>query len=133
MKLADSDDSDWNEEQNIEDVEKEIVTLTDTHLTRPLPRAPLEGEYVIVQLVTKKQKSVYIGKVLEGRNDDFEYYISFLQRKSPTERFQLPDKPDLSVIREDDIKFILPNPTVVGSSSRPFYVFPFDLSSLKIC
>lgn len=85
-----------------------------------------------MQFVTKKQKSLFVGKVLEGRNTDLEYYVSFLRRKPGTERFHMPDNPDLSVIKEDDIKYILPKPSVVGTLSRPFYTFPIDLSSLKL-
>lgn len=54
VKLADSDDSDCHEGDDEQDKENEIVALTHIHLTRPLPRSPLEGEYVIVQFVTKK-------------------------------------------------------------------------------
>lgn len=87
-----------------------------------------------MQLTTKKQKSLYIGKVIEERNSDLEYYtISFLRRKPGTDKFLMPNKPDLSLIKDDDLKYILPKPSMVGTASRPFYIFPIDFTLVTIC
>lgn len=133
IKLTDSeeysDEADYDQDEDENDM---MLVLTENHLTKPLPRPALEGEYVIVQFATKKLRSLYVGKILEGRNNDLEYYVSFLRRKAGTERFHVPDKPDLSIVKDNDVKYILPKPSMVGTSSRPMYCFPLDLSSLKL-
>lgn len=135
VQLADSeDDINWAEQQEDDDDEEDAkVILTETDLENPLPHSPQEGEYVIVQLTSKRQRLLYIGKVMEERNRKLDYYISFLKRKSGTERFVMPDNPDLSLVNESDLKYILPVPSVVGTSSRPYYNFPIDFSCLPMC
>lgn len=133
VQLADSDDDDDWQEPPEEDQDDNEITLTEEDLNNLLPYPPKEGEYVIVELTTKKQRSLYIGKIIEERNKDLEYYISFLRRKSGTQKFLMPDKPDLSLVKENDLKYILPKPSVVGTSSRPFYDFSINLTLLTIC
>lgn len=73
VQLADSeDDVDWPAEELQEGTEDKEPVLSEEDLINPLPFLPKEGEYVIVQLTTKKQKSLYIGKVIEERNSDLE-------------------------------------------------------------
>lgn len=115
-----------------EDNDSGNIILIDKDLKKSLPYSPQEGEYVIVPLATKKQSSLYIGKILEERNDALELYVSFLRRKPGTQKFLMPNKPDLSIVKEDDVKFILPKPLMVGTASRPFYYFPTDFSFLTI-
>ncbi|CAH1973320.1 unnamed protein product [Acanthoscelides obtectus] len=134
VEYAESDDdTDWAAEDEDENSDEESVIITERHLTKSLTRAPLEGEYVIVQFTTKKLTSLYVGKVIEGRNENNEFYISFLRRTPGTSKFHMPDKPDLSVIKESDLKLLLPKPSIVGTSSRPYYNFGLDLSQLRIC
>lgn len=123
-------DNDMTDED--EKPDESSVILTDELLAKPLLRQPRAGEYIIVQLATKKYKSFFIGKVMEDRNKAFEYYVSFLTRKTGTEKFLMPENPDLSLVKDEDVKFILPKPLVVGSSSRPFYTFGVDFSSVTI-
>ncbi|KAJ2937402.1 hypothetical protein O0L34_g19085 [Tuta absoluta] len=129
IKLTDSkeysDEADFNQNDD-----EEMLVLTESHF-KQLRRHPREDEYVIVQFETKRLRSLYIGKVLEGKNNDLEYYVSFLRQKSGTQRFHVPDKPDLSVVKENDIKFILPKPSMVGTSSRPMYSYSVDLTKFK--
>lgn len=123
-------DNDMTDED--EKPDESSVILTDELLAKPLLRQPRAGEYIIVQLATKKYKSFFIGKVMEDRNKAFEYYVSFLTRNTGTEKFLMPENPDLSLVKDEDVKFILPKPLVVGSSSRPFYTFGVDFSSVTI-
>lgn len=135
VKLVESDDdidSDWAKENQGENIDKQYIALTEKDLNKPLSRQCQEGEYVIVAFATKRQKWFYIGKVLEERNSDLEYYVSFLRRKPGTEKFHMPDKPDLSLVKENDIKIILPKPSPTGTISRPLYNFPLDFSFLSI-
>lgn len=133
LNLTDSEEYSDEADYHQDDDENYMFVLTENHLTKPLPRPALEGEYVIVQFVTKRLRSLYIRKVLEGRNNDLEYYVSFLRCKPGTKRFHVPDKPDLSIVKDNDIKYILPKPSVVGTSTRPMYCFSLDLSSLNFC
>lgn len=129
IPLQDSDaDCDW-----IDENEPDISVLTYKDLEKPLPRLAQEGEYVLVEFATKKKILYYVGKVLQTRNKDLEYQISFL-RQNRQHKFCLPDVPDISFIKEQDVKFILPKPTVSGSTSRQqsIYDFPLNLSSIAI-
>lgn len=132
LQLAETDDEKHWLEMPEEDLE-DINIITEEDLKNPLPHPPKEGEYVIVQLTSKKQRSLFVGKVIEESNCDLEYYISFLRRKPGTEKFYTPTKTDLSLVREEDLKYILTKPSMVGTTSRPFYNFQIDFTFLCIC
>ncbi|KOB63449.1 Uncharacterized protein OBRU01_24838 [Operophtera brumata] len=111
FQLADSeDDADCPAKELHEHTDDNEPVLSEEDLNNTLPFLPKKGEYVIVQRTTKKQKSLCIGKVIKERNSDLEYYISFLRRKPGTDKFLMPNKPDLSLIKDDDLKYILPKP-----------------------
>lgn len=127
---SDEDDMILNDETDDEGdwVEIEETILTEDLLTRPLERLPNEGEYVLVQFCSKNQKIFFVGKVLEERNhSSLELYVSFFRYKKG--KFVMPNVPDLSYVKDDDVKFILPTP-VTGSTARQqsYYTFPVDLS-----
>lgn len=107
--------------------------MTEQDINKPLPRLAKEGDYVLVQFTTKKKKLFYIGKVIEERNENLEYYISFLRKKA-CNKYHLPAVPDLSNVKDDDVKFILPKPTFSGSTTRQqnYYSFSIDLSQLNM-
>lgn len=123
------EDNDWPDEE----IEDDPVPITENCLKKPLHHVPQEGEYVLVEFNTKKSKVFYIGKVLESRNRKLEYYISFLRKKCAG-KFHMPKEPDLSYVKENDVKLILPKPTVAGSTSRQqsIYSFAIDLSLLNV-
>lgn len=125
------DDMDWFDD----DMENEVTNsvLTEEIIDEPLPRVPVEGEYVLVLFTTKKKRVYYVGKVLEERNANLEYYISFLRKKS-NNKYHFPDVPDLASVKEHDIKFILPKPTITGSTTRQqsYHSFSVDLSNLNM-
>lgn len=123
------EDNDWPDEE----IDNNPIPVTENDFKMPLTHVPQEGEYVLVEFATKKTKIYYIGKVIESRNRKLEYYISFLRQKG-VNKFRMPNEPDLSYIRENDIKLILPKPTVTGSTSRQqsFFSFAIDLSLINI-
>lgn len=123
------EDNDWLDEE----VENYIVPITSNYLKRPLSHTPQEGEYVLVEFSTKKTQIYYVGKVLESRNKKLEYCISYLRRKS-INKFHNPNEPDISYVKEQDIKLILPKPDFSGSTSRQqsYLSFATDLSLLNI-
>ncbi|XP_047033430.1 uncharacterized protein LOC124639949 [Helicoverpa zea] len=119
------DEGDW--------VESEETIITEDLLKQPLLQLPKESQYVLVQFCSKNQKIFFAGKILEERNPNtLEFYVSFLRYKKG--KFVLPDVPDLSYVKDDDIRLILPTPTVSGSTARQqsYYSFPVDLSHINI-
>lgn len=103
--------------------------MTEQDINKPLSRFLKEGEYVLVQFTTKKIKPFYIGKVIEERNENLEFYISFLMKKA-CNKYHFPAILDLSNVKDDDVKFVLPKPTFSGSTTRQqnYYSFSIDLS-----
>lgn len=126
-------ESDEDDEWPDEEIDNDPIIITENYLKMPLSHIPQEAEYVLVEFSTKKSKVYYVGKVLESRNRKLEYYISFLRRKSDN-KFHMPNEPDVSYVKEHDIKFALPKPNLVGSTSRQqsYFSFSVDLSSLNI-
>ncbi|CAG9794150.1 unnamed protein product [Diatraea saccharalis] len=126
-------ESDEDNEWPDDDIENETICLTENDFTDPLPRPPRKGEFVLVEFSTKKQKVFYIGKVLESRNHNLDYYISYLRKKAHG-KYAMPNNPDLSIAKERDIKYILPKPTFGGSTMRQqsYYCFPIDFSNLNV-
>lgn len=123
------DDMDWLEE----DMEIENTVLTEEVIKQPLPRVPKEGEFVLVLFTTKKKRVYYVGKILEERNSNLEYFISFLRKKS-YDKYHMPAVPDLASVKEHDIKFILQTPTITGSTARQqsYHSFSVDLCNLNM-
>nr|CAI5818512.1 unnamed protein product [Callosobruchus analis] len=127
------DSEDDYDSDSIGEKENNVSILTHEDLQQPLPGPPQEGEYVLVEFATKKKVLYYVGKILQTRNRDLEYQISFL-RQNHQNKFRVPNVPDISFVKEDDVKLILPKPICSGSTSRQqsFYSFPLDLSALNV-
>ena len=130
MELQDNDD-----DFDCMDDEKENTTnvITENHLSKPLSRQATEGEYILVEFATKKKKLYYVGKVIENRNESLEYCVSFLRKKS-TNKFYIPNVPDISTVDECYVKLILPKPRLNGSTTRrqSYFEFAVDLSLLNV-
>ncbi|KAI4455735.1 dna-directed rna polymerases i ii and iii subunit rpabc2 [Holotrichia oblita] len=109
MVFQESDDNDWYED---DDPEKDEIVLTEEHLLKSgLLRKAQVGEFVVVLFCIKKQQVFYVAKVLEALNDNMEYNVSFLRLKNKSQQqFYMPDVPDISLMKEQDVKFILPTP-----------------------
>ncbi|KAF2891884.1 hypothetical protein ILUMI_14289 [Ignelater luminosus] len=116
----------WLEENSDENF------FTAESLSQPVSMLPKEGQYVLVKFESKKQRLFYTAKVLEERNDALELYVSFLRYKKG--HFTMPNVPDLSFVKDDQIVYILPKPTVSGSTARQqsYYKFSIDLSNINI-
>lgn len=126
-----NEDSDWCEE---DEVGNKIEILTDEKLLlNVLPRLPKEEDYVLVRFSTKRKSVYFVGKVLHDRNDKLEYFVSFL-RANRKYQFHMPSNPDLSYVKEYDVKFILPKPCLGGSTLRQqsYYYFNVDFSQIDI-
>lgn len=117
----------------VSDQEEEEIVLDEDF--RPLPRDPQVGDYVIVLFVQKKVKVYFVAKILEEVADDSDadFYVSYLKLKSKVvQKFCGPLEPDLAGVRRADIKYILPKPTIQGTSRRQVtFQFAVDLSNLN--
>lgn len=125
------EDSDWVEKESDE---INLVSLTEEKLLYGnLPRTPTEGDHVVVRFDTKRKAVYYVGKILHNRNENLGYYVSYL-RGNRKHQFNMPNVPDLAFVKEHDIKFILPNPKMGGSTLRQqsYYYFDIDFSE-RVC
>lgn len=131
--LQDSDnDQNWWEE---EDDENWRPLTNDMVIQNVLNRQLQEGDFVIVIFPGKKQNVFFVAKILNLRNQDLEYYVSFLRLKNNSvDLFHFPTVPDVSYVKEDDIKMILPKPRLCGSTIRQqsYFQFAVNFSELNI-
>lgn len=120
--LSDSEDDD-------------TMLLDDDIISKPLPKNPKVGDYVVILIETnKKKKYYYVAKILEESNEPgYDYFVSYLKLKSKVfYKFAEPVEPDMAGVWKNDIKFLLPDPKVEGSSRRQAtYTFPINLSLLS--
>ncbi|CAH2091634.1 unnamed protein product [Euphydryas editha] len=112
----------------------DTMILDDEIISKPLPKNPKVGDYVIILIETnKKKKYYYVAKILEESSEaEYDYFVSYLKLKSKVfYKFAEPVEPDMAGVFKNDIKFILPDPNIEGSSRRQAtYTFPINLSLL---
>lgn len=121
-------------EQFLSDSEDDEIILTEDF--SPLPRNPNVGDFVIVLIESEKtkKKCYYIAKIIDNSPESgFDYSVSYLKLKSKVyHTFAEPMEPDMAMVSKNDIKYILPNPKVEGSSRRTgTFRFPMNLSLLN--
>ncbi|VEN35500.1 unnamed protein product [Callosobruchus maculatus] len=126
-----SDISIYSEEEGCDDGEEEEVIDPDNFIS--LEATPKEGNFVLVQFVAHKSKIFYIGKVIRRRaGTDFD--ITFLRKSLKVKNgYRSPDVPDIASVPLQDIKLILPPPTVGGTKrQQQVYKFNINLSNLNM-
>ena len=93
-----------------------------------------EGDWVFVQIATKRSVKYYAGNIIAklGDDEDGDFTSSFLQKKL-NNQFIWPKKKDQSIIDINQIKMFLPRPNdlVLGTSTRSSFVFHTDFKELK--
>jgi hypothetical protein len=104
-----------------------------------ISRDPKVDEFVLVLFPYKKTFVYYVAKVLEtidDNEDESDFFVSFLRLKNRTQQtFCEPIMPDTAGIRVRDIKYILPDPKIIGSSRRQTsfsFEVHFDMSLLNL-
>lgn len=72
-----------------------------------LDREPKEGDFVLVQFLTKRSEVYYIGKLISNKsgNDD-ECDITYLRMSEEGQKFKYPEIPDIKAVALNDIKMI---------------------------
>lgn len=128
-------------ESSSSDSETSVVLESDSEeseegvpeiITFSLNRQPLPDDFVLVEFESKKRYVYYVAKVLKI-NDDI-VSVSFLRKKFAGDIFYMPLVPDLADVNTNEIKTILPEPRINGSTSRQhsYLTFDVDMSSLDI-
>ena len=122
--LSESDLSGLEEDEEIDDFD-DLPILNEPFDN--LKRKPIEGDYVLIQFITKKMNVYYAAIVVEkiGAN----YGVSYMRVKSKEKmKFYMPLEPDLAEVSPKEIKIILPKPQINGTKSRSStYIFPLRL------
>ena len=116
-KLCESSGDDFDEESNL-----------DPHDFGNIDTPPKVGDYVLVFFLGKKNKFYYIGQILKDKDTDGDFEITFLRasRKMPG-KFVKPEKADISSVRAEDVKLVLPKPTVFGQTRRQMAHLTFSI------
>lgn len=76
------------------------------------------NDFVLVKFVTKKTILHYVGVIELQLEDKTEFSIKFLRKKENSYKFFFPDAPDVSVVDFEDIIRKLPQPQIIGGTSR---------------
>lgn len=119
------------------DDEDGVIILDRNFL--PIPRDPQVNEFVLVEFPLKKKEVYYVAKILEiidDNEDDSNFFVSCLRLKNRTRQtFYEPINPDLTGILIRNIKYILPDPKIIGSSQRQASIsfnVHFDMTELNL-
>jgi hypothetical protein len=89
---------------------------------------------VLVEFFDKK-KIYFVGVVTRENKEENEYEVKFLRRSVKYENsFVFPLTDDISCLKKENIKFILPKPTHVGTTKRQksFYKFEINFSTIEV-
>ncbi|KAK4887369.1 hypothetical protein RN001_003640 [Aquatica leii] len=100
-----------------------------------LDNDPDPNDFVLVQFNAKKEIVFCVGKVVQTENLKNEIEVNFLRNsKKFTGHFVFPNVPDISMVSTEDIKMILPPPTLLGSTKRlqSYYKFEINFGSLNM-
>lgn len=100
----------------------------------PLTKSPVEGDYVLVVLGSKKEK-YFVGKILKEEDNDGDLEISYLKKTNYDKRFVQPSVPDIHSVNILEIKMILPKPSYPDNLTRrqkAFLMFEYDFSNIHL-
>lgn len=127
LKFHDSS-SDDDPEQFFESIREE------TEIEEMDERSIKEGDFVLVELASKKTKRYYVAKVIEIVEDGFD--VKFYKKIAGTtaSRNFIPSDEDPSFVNSKDVVLHLPQPTSVGLSKRQEaqLIFSVDFSEYNI-
>ncbi|KAG5861868.1 hypothetical protein JTB14_002082 [Gonioctena quinquepunctata] len=134
-----SDEDSGEEEREIslhDDLdEDEWIPEVASSSLEELNRDPEPTDFVLVQFKAKKDV-FYIGKVVELKKESNDVKINFLRKSSKVDGyFIFPAILDIAVVSIDDIKIILPTPSLLGNTKRlqSYYKFDINFSQLNMC
>lgn len=97
--------------------------------TRPLILNELKvNDFVLVQFATKKTIVHYVGLIEQQLEDKTEFSIRFLRKKENCPKFFFPDAPDVSDVAFEDIVRKLPQPQIIGGTSRAVTTMSFNIN-----
>ncbi|GBM03452.1 hypothetical protein AVEN_265486-1 [Araneus ventricosus] len=103
------------------------ITLIRSDDFEELDRSPEQGDYVLVKLRAKKA-IFYIVKVIEGKDCDGDFVVSFLMKRNKiVGKFVQPNVRDVASVPEKYIKMILPQPVTLGFTKRQKSLISFEV------
>lgn len=89
-----------------------------------------ELDFLLVKLANKKSIKYFVAQVSE-KISLTEFKVSFLKKRDGSFTFVEPDIPDMSSVSTEDCIFKLPQPSIVGGTSRAINVFRFKFNFTK--
>ena len=92
------------------DVEKNLLVPDCTN-------EPGIGDYVLVEFKTLPRR-YYVGQITKNKDFEGDREISFMWKKRNVTEFFFPEVIDLVLVKEKDIRAVLPEPKECGSTSR---------------
>lgn len=87
-------------------------------------------DFLLIKLASKKTVKYFVGQVNE-KISPTEFKVSFLKKRSDSYTFVEPDISDLGSVTTEDIVSKLPQPNIVGGTSRAVQVFRFKFNFMK--
>ena len=74
------------------------------------------GDYVVVEFAKKCSKCYYVGRVTKERDEEDDVEVEFLRKKGQC--FVKPVVPELSSVHVNNLKAVLAEPSVRGTTAR---------------
>lgn len=99
-----------------------------------LDKDPEPDDFVLVQFKAKNDV-FYIGKVVELKELSNDIVVNFLRKSTKFDgHFIFPTIPDVAIIPLNDIKMILPRPSLLGNTKRlqSYYKFEINFNHLNM-
>ncbi|KAF5296871.1 hypothetical protein FQA39_LY12389 [Lamprigera yunnana] len=107
------------------------ITEVEPSAFEELDRDPEPDDFVLVQFKAKNNV-FYVGKVLKLEKDTNDIEVNFLRKSVKFERhFIFPPKPDITTVPVEDIKFILPPPSLLEIFTNSSTLI--DNSTIRTC
>lgn len=134
MTSDEEDEISLHDDDNDDDETTEWTPEVEPSGFEELDRDPEPDDFVLVQFKAKNDV-FYIGKVVELKKTSHEIEVNFLRKSTKFEgHFKFPDVPDIGMVPIDDIKMILPTPSLLGKTKRlqSYYKFEINFNMLNM-
>lgn len=104
------------------DIENEILEVDGQNIN--------ELDFLLIKLASKKTTKHFVSQVTE-KVSKTEFKVKFYKKRMESFTFVEPNIPDVSEITTDDVICKLPQPSIVGGTSRAINVFSFKFKFTK--
>ena len=99
----------------------------------PLLIPPVLNDYVLVEFDTSP-KTYYVGFITKPQDEDGEYEVSYLRRREKSFQFHFPAVKDFATVKLSDIKVILSQVIMRGTTKRQnsYLQFSYNFSNIIV-